>query len=131
MKRERVLWIILLITVTAYGYSPQARNILMDIYQGDSVPYEITVLDGYSNEVVDLTGYLVKFKVKKKPTDANYVIDKNCTIASPTTGIATVTLSTAETSALNNYQYTAYVIYTDESGETYQTTLKSTLTVTQ
>jgi len=130
-KIARLGFEILLIAAILHAYTPVAHNILMDIFKGDSVPYQIQVRDGKSDEIVDLTGYLVDFRVKKNPTDANYVIDKTCTISDPESGIATVTLTTSETDALSNYQYTAYVIYTDLSGDVHQTMLKSSLTVTQ
>ena len=112
----------------AYPWDPINRNILTDINKGDTRPLKFTVKNPYTDNIVDLTGYVVKFYVKKNLTDSTYVINKTCTVSSPTTGIATVILTISDTNIAIG-EYWGYLVLTDALSSVKYTMLKSKLTI--
>jgi len=125
-----------IITLTFYyannliGASSENKDVFAMVYSGDSKNYKVTVRNVYTYDTVDLTGFIVKFRVKKNSTDTTYVIDKTCALLDAENGVATVALSTSDTD-IDAGTYYAYIILTNEGDTIYETLLKSKWIVTQ
>jgi hypothetical protein len=112
------------------GAGSESRDVYALVYKGDSKSYRFTVRNAYTYDGVDLTGHIVKFRVKKNPSDSSYVIDKTCTLSDAANGQATVSLSQTDTD-IDTGTYYAYIVLTDEGSTLYETLLKSKWVVTQ
>lgn len=101
------------------GYAnPVTSGMPIQIYSGDDVSIPYTLLSA-TKAPIDLTGYTVKFAVKRNINDAAYVIpvtDITAQVSTPTTGGAgLVTLTHAETAKMSG-QYTMDVVIYNGSG---------------
>lgn len=77
----------------------------IQVYRGDSLSLD-GVIKNQDGDIVNLTGGVIKFSVKKKQTDPTYIISKTCAITSPTEGKFNVFLSPTETAIpVGDYVY--------------------------
>jgi hypothetical protein len=128
-----VALVILLVVYSAYfliGAGTELRDVYATVFKGDTKSYRFTVHNAYTYGAVDLTGHIVKFRVKKNSSDSSYVIDKTCTISDAENGQATVSLSATDTD-IDTGTYYAYVVMTNAGGTSYETLQKSKWVVAQ
>lgn len=64
----------------AWSATTDNTDIFPTVFKGDSVPYRFTVENDYTRKSCDLTGYTLKFYIKKNKTDTTYVCNKTCTL---------------------------------------------------
>ena len=125
-----LLVFILYHTHNLFGAGNEFRDAFASVFKGDTKNYLFTIRNHYTYDVVNLTGFIVKFRVKKNPSDSSYEIDKTCTLLDAENGQATVALSTSDTD-IDSGTYYAYIILTNDGETIYETLLKSTWKVTQ
>ena len=113
-----------------FGAGSLSRDEFANVYVGDSKNYRFTVKNHETYDACDITGDIIKFRVKASASDATYVIDKTCTITDADEGQATVALAVTDTD-LDTGTYYAYVVLTNASGSVYETLLKSKWIVIQ
>jgi len=107
----------------------------ISIYKGDSRTLEVTVTDT-SGAAVDITGYTMKFTVKKSEADTTNTIQKTTTLATeidltdPANGIAEVYLLPADTLNLKAGTYVYDVEVTTDTSKVY-TVIKSTFVIVE
>lgn len=95
----------------------------LEIFQGDTKTYRITVTDG--SVAIDITGYTVYFSVKQNNTG---IIEKVVTsLADPENGIADIVLSSTDTD-IEVGQYDYDIRLKDDSDNVY-TLSKGILTI--
>jgi hypothetical protein len=122
--------VVMFYSLYTYGAGSETRDEYAVVYKGDTKDYRFTVRNVYSSRAVNLTGFIVLFRVKKNVSDSSYVIDETCTIADAAEGLATVSLSASDTD-LDTGDYFAYTILTNAGDTVYETLLKSKWKVVQ
>lgn len=92
----------------------------MNVYRGDDKVFDINVTDS-EGEIVDITGYTVKFTVRAEANDDTYLIHKTTpsgsgiSLIDPTNGVARLSLSSTDTD-LTPGKYVYDVEVTDTNG---------------
>lgn len=94
----------------------EVNRLCLQIKKGRAKTYSLTLKDE-DGVAVDLTSKTVNFRVRKKYNDDDgLVIDKSMTVADdPTTGIASVTISSVETGSLIAGEYIGEIIVSGTS----------------
>lgn len=135
-----VIGLIILIIISnvpkkTFSAQPDNLDLFEAIHKGDSISYRFTVKNFYTYKDADLTGYTVKFYVKKNRSDTTYVVNKTCTLqtqSGSTKGKCYCVLSTDDTTYENGDDegdeltiktYWAYLVVYDPDDANYKETL--------
>jgi hypothetical protein len=90
----------------------------ISMYRGDDKPFNLAFTYSGTNAPIDITGFSVFFTVKNSTADADPgVIQKIVTTHdSPTSGLTSFTINSANTSGLSERTYMYDIQYKDTSG---------------
>ena len=108
MNKSNLLTIVILLGFYFLVYAQMLQDLydsLPLIYKGDTVGYEVEIVDFYDDEdAYDITNYIIKLRIKPEGAGESYILDKSFTNTTPTSGLATLSLTSNDTTYINGLQ---------------------------